>query len=203
MHSFLARGGALWSWLLADNASRAAVLLFFVTGLYCFLTWRMAKAIALQTRAMIQPVALLDFHWEQEKFYPASFFEIKNLGSQPLLILDVKLWCSIHRKHFTEHHTLWDEHIIPPGESLSPRFDFRRQFENEKLPWSSTELAYSLEVVTSDLSKTVVLTYRNVPVLSIVNVSKGMSLSVRWRYFSKPFLQRYHRIRYRIRYGPL
>jgi len=203
MQHILDHARMVWSWLLADNASRAAVLLFFVTGLYCFLTWRMAKAIALQTRATIQPVALLEFHWEQEKFYPASYFEIKNLGTQPLLLLDVKLWCSLHRKPFTEHHTLWDEHIIPPGESLRPRFDFKRQFENKKLRWSSVELAYTLEVVTSDLSKTVILTYRNVPVLSIVNVSKGMPLSVRWRYFLKPFRQRYHRIRYRIKYGKL
>jgi hypothetical protein len=74
----------LWSWLLANNASRATGLLVVISGLYCLLTWRMAKAIARQTRAMIQPVALLEFHWKQERYYPASSFEIKNLGSQPL-----------------------------------------------------------------------------------------------------------------------
>jgi hypothetical protein len=55
-------------------------------------------------------------------------------------------------------------------------------------------LSYSLEVVASDLSKQVVLTYRNIPVLSIVNVDKGMPLSVRWRYFVKPFAWRYRRL---------
>lgn len=204
MHHILYFGRAIWNWLLADNASRATVLLAVITALYCFVTWRMAKAISLQTRAMIQPVVLLEFHWEQEKYYPANYFEIKNLGSQPLLLLDVKLWCRLYRvKSFTDHQTLWDEHIIPPGESLRPRFDFKRQFENEKLRWSSIQLSYALDVVASDLSKTVVLTYRNIPVLSIVNISRGMPLSVRWRYFLKPFMRLYHRILYRIKYGKL
>jgi hypothetical protein len=201
MHYVLGRYSALWDWLLANNASRATGLLVLISGLYCFLTWRMAKAVARQTRAMIQPVVLLEFHWKNEPYYPASYFEIKNLGSQPLLVLDVNLWCGLHgKKHFTEHQTLWDEHIIPPGKSLCPQFDFKRRFENEKLSWSSIELSYSLEVVASDLSKQVILTYRNIPVLSIVNVDEGMPLSVRWRYFLKPFLRLYHRILYRFRY---
>jgi hypothetical protein len=161
----------------------------------------MTKAIARQTRAMIQPVALLEFRWKEEEYYPASYFEIKNLGTHPLLLLDVKLWCRMceGRRHFTEHYTLWDEHIIPPGESLCPQFDFKRQFEKEKLSWSSMGLSYSLEVVTSDLSKQVVLTYTNIPVLGIVNVHKGMPLSVRWRYFLKPFGWRYRRLLYRFK----
>jgi hypothetical protein len=204
MHYILNRCGTLWNWLLANNASQATGLLVLISGLYCFLTWRMAKAVARQTRAMMQPVVLLEFHWQNEPYYPASYFEIKNLGSQPLLLLDVNLWCGLYgKKHFTEHQTLWDEHIIPPGESLRPQFDFKRRFENEKLSWSSSELSYSLEVVASDLSKQVVLTYRNIPVLSIVNVRNGMPLSVRGRYFLKPFLRLYHRILYRVRYGKM
>jgi hypothetical protein len=200
MHYIVDGWRGVWNWLLANNASRATGLLVFITGLYAFLTWRMTTAITVQTRAMIQPVALLEFHWEQEPFYPASYFEIKNRGSQPLLLLDVKLWCGLQGKDFTEHQTLWDEHIIPPGESLRPQFDFKRRFELANLSWSSNDLSYLLEVVTSDLSKTVVLTYRNLPVFSIVNVSKGMPLPVRWRYFLKPFMSRYYRILYRFKY---
>jgi hypothetical protein len=178
----------LWFWLLRDNASRATAILVFITGFYAFLTWRMTKAIVGQTRAMIQPVALLEFHWEEEEYYPASYFEIKNLGTQPLLLLDIKLWCGYggtqQKISFTEHYTLWDEHILPPGKSLRPQFDFRRQIEKHKLPLSSLFLSYSLEVVASDLSKQIVLTYRNIPVLGIVNVDRGMPLSVRWRYFA-------------------
>jgi hypothetical protein len=56
---------------------------------------------------MIQPVALLEFHWQQEPYYPASYVSMKNLGSQPLLLLDVKLWCNLYgAKHFTDHQTL-------------------------------------------------------------------------------------------------
>lgn len=187
----------LWAWLLANSAG----ILVFITILYAILTWRMAKAVARQTRAMIQPVALLKFHWKEEECYPVSYFEIKNLGTQPFLILDIKLLCYMNdrRRSFTEHYTLWDEHIIPPGESLCPQFDFKSQFEKEKLPWRSDGLSYSLDVVASDLSKQVVLTYRNIPVLAIANVHKGKSLSVRWRYFLKPFAWRYRRFLYRFK----
>jgi hypothetical protein len=140
---------------------------------------------------------LFGIYWEEERYYPASYFEIKNLGTQPLLILDIKLWCGCgmpHGKSYTEHFTLWDEHIIPPGKSLCPQFDFKSQLERDKVAWSPMFLSYSLEVVASDLSKQVVLTYRNIPVLSIVNVDKGMPLSVRWRYFVKPFAWRYRRL---------
>jgi hypothetical protein len=189
----------VWSWLLV-GASRATVILVFITGFYAILTWRMAKAISSQTHAMIQPVALLQFHWKEEEYYPAGYFEIKNLGAQPFLLLDVKLSCHRYGRSFTEHYTLWDEHIIPPGDSLCPQFDFKRRFEKEKLSWSpSASLSYSLEVVTSDLSKHVVLTYQNIPVLAVVNVRKGMSLAVRWRYFLKPVEWRYGRLLNRFR----
>ena len=189
----------IWTWLLADNASRATAVLVIITACYVILTGHMTRAIARQTRAMIQPVALVKFHWKEEKFYPESYFEIKNLGPQPFLLLDVKLWCIMRGNRFTEHYMLWDEHIIPPGESLCPEFNFKRQLEEAKLRWDSGWLSYSLEVVASDLSKQVVLTYRNIPVLSIVNVGRGMPLSVRWRYFLKPFEWRYHRFRQRFK----
>jgi hypothetical protein len=202
MHYLLDHWYRLWVWLLENSASRATAILVFITGLYAVLTWRMTRAVARQTRAMIQPVALLEFHWKEERYNPASYFEIKNLGTQPMLLLDIKLCCGCGRpqgKSFTEHYTLWDEHIIPPGESLCPQFDFKPQLEKEKLSWSPIFLSYALEVVASDLSKQVVLTYRNIPVLSIVNVDKGMPLAVRWRYALKPFAWRYRRLWYRFR----
>lgn len=193
MHYALEHWYRLWSWLVADNASRGTVILVLITAVYAILTWRMAKAIALQTRAMIQPVALLGFHWQNENWYPESYFEIKNLGTQPLLLLHVELWCHLRNRIFIEQYTLWDGNIIPPGQSLSPKFDFKSRFEREKLSWSSMELSYALTVVVSDLSKEVVLTYENIPVVSIVNVRRGMPLSVRWKYFVKPFAWRYYR----------
>ena len=202
MHHLFDQGHTLWVWLLKDNASRATAVLVFITAFYAFLTWRMAKAVARQTRAMIQPVALLEFHWDQEKYYPAGCFEIKNLGTQPLLLLDIKLWCGCgmpQGKAFTEHYTLWDEHIVPPGESLRPQFDFKSRLERDKLPWNPLFLSYSLEVVASDLGKQVVFAYRNIPVLNIVNVESGMPMSVRWRYFTKPLIRRYRTFLYRFK----
>jgi len=131
-----------------------------------------------------------------------GYFEVKNLGTQPLLLLDVKLACHFrhmgHFRSFTNEDMVWDEYIIPPGGSLRPEFDFKRQFERENLQWSVMGLSYSLEVVASDLSKQIVLTYRNIPVVGLVSVSKGMPLSVRWRYFLKPFNIHYRRLLYRF-----
>src|SRR5258708_7140550 len=203
-HYILDRISKLWAWLISDSANRAAtVILVFVTCWYVILTRRMAKAIDHQIRAQIQPVVLLQFHWKENGYAPTGYFEIKNLGTQPLLILDVKLtmnlWCGImESKRFTDSYILWDEQLIPPGESLRPKFDFRRQLEQDKLSWEAGRLSYSLEVVASDLSKQVVLRHCNIPVLSIVNVRKGMPLSVRWRYFLKPFNHLYPDLRSRF-----
>ncbi|MGD0800463.1 MAG: hypothetical protein ABR906_04025 [Terracidiphilus sp.] len=202
MNNVLNNLNHVWDWLNANGASHVTVILGVVTGLNVLLTWWMAKAIARQTRAMIQPVVNLEFHWKnEEKYNPESYFEIKNLGSQPLLVIDVKLYCGLDggRWHYTDHQTLWDEHIIPPGGSLCPRFNFNRIFERDKLSWSLERLSYSLEVVVADLSKSIKLTYFNLPILSIVNVHKGMSLSVRWRYFLKPFKRHYYRIYYKFK----
>jgi hypothetical protein len=67
------------------------------------------------------------------------------------------------------------------------------------LSWSPEFLSYSLEVVASDLSKQVILTYLNLPVWAIVNVQRGAPLSVHWRYFLKPFKRRYFRILYKFK----
>ena len=83
----------VWLWLLRDNASRTTVLLMVTTGIYAYLTWKMAKAIAHQTRAMIQPIVSIEFFIEKEESFPKGRFEVKNLGAQPLLILDMRLEC--------------------------------------------------------------------------------------------------------------
>jgi hypothetical protein len=195
MHNVIELWYRLWFWLLENSASRATVILVIITTVYVILTWRMTNAIARQTRALIQPVASLEFLWTGKQYSPVGCFEIKNLGVQPLLLLDVKLWCRIYNgREFTKHYTLWDEHIIPPGKSLTPQFDFMTIFEKEKLLWDSDWMSYSLEVVASDLSKQVVLTYQNIPVLHVVNVRRGMPLSVHWRYLLKPFASRYKRL---------
>jgi hypothetical protein len=193
----------LWSWLLADNGVRALVILVVITGWYAFLTWRMAKAIARQTRAMIQPVVQLSFRFEERDLYPVGHIEVKNVGTQPLLVLDIELSCYLNnltfRERLTERFELWDEHIIPPGDSLRPMFNFKRRFESEKWPWDTDVLSYGLDVVTSDLSKQLVLRYVSIPFLGVAYVHNGMPLSVRWRYFVKPFARSYRRLLYRFK----
>jgi hypothetical protein len=149
---------------------------------------------------MVQPVVLLEILWDKAvKYYPLGYIKIKNLGTQPLLLLDIKLSCHAPGRDFTEHPTLWDEHIIQPGENLCPKFDFRPQLEEGKSSWNTGELGYALDVVASDLSKRVVLAYRNIPVLNIANVEEGWPPSVRWRYFLKPLRRRYLILRYRFK----
>jgi hypothetical protein len=82
-----------WSWMPGDNGIRATVILVFITAWYAYLTLRMANAIARQTRALIQPIVVMSFNFGQENLYPAGSIEIKNIGTQPLLILDLKLMC--------------------------------------------------------------------------------------------------------------
>jgi len=201
MHYILGEGHKLWGWLVADNGVRATVFLVFITAWYSFTTHSMARAIARQTHAMIQPVARLKVHWENDASYNArGYFEIKNVGTQPLLILDIKLSCHAGGEEtFVETFNLWDEHIIPPGESLCPEFDFTRDLSalEESLPFPM-EPGYSLEVVTSDLNQQVVLRYLDSTALGISNVQKGKPLSVRWRYFLKRLRWRYHRLRRRF-----
>jgi hypothetical protein len=187
-------------WSGADNTARLTLLLVLVTLWYTILTSRMARAIAQQTRAMVQPVVVTGFHWDEEKYYPVGFFEIKNRGTQPVLLLDVKLRCHHDggKRNFTEHYTLWDEHIIPPGEELNPKFDFRHHLK--KLGWiSPLDFSYSLEIVASDLSKKVVLKYTNILILTIVTVREGLPLAVRWRYFVKRLTERYFSLQYRLK----
>src|SRR6185437_3450164 len=85
-----------------------------------------------------------------------------------------------------------------PESLYAPVFDLKREFERQNVTWNAGWLSYALEVVASDLSKQAILTYRNIPVLSIINVQRGMPLSVRWRYFLKPFKWRYNRLRYLV-----
>src|SRR5208283_5448992 len=98
MHSTIRIGHEVFDWLSANGAAHATVILVFITGFYAFLTWRMAKAIAQQTRAMIQPVISLTIKWEPE-FNPKGYFIIKNIGTQPLLLLDIHMTCNREGVH--------------------------------------------------------------------------------------------------------
>jgi len=181
----------LWSWITHDSAANGTGLLVVITAFYAYLTAHMAKTMSRQTRAMVQPIASLEIHWDGDEYTPKGHFEIKNLGSQPILLLDVKLTCVFRpmfglrhneRWEFVEHQTLWDENIVPPGKPLQPMFDFTRRLKDTNDQWSANELGYELRVVASDLSRSVVLTYGLLPILSVAYCRAGIPSEVRMRY---------------------
>jgi hypothetical protein len=189
-------------WLSANNAVHANAVLVCITGVYVVLTWRMAKTMAQQTRAMIQPVISLTIKWEPE-FNPKGHFVISNIGTQPLLLLDIRMTCNCEGVNQIHDFLLWEEHFLGPNQDLRPMFDFIPEIEKKFGTWVANkflrasqegELGYSLEVVTSDMSKQVVNTYRNIPALGVVYHDNRIPLRVRWRYFKRPFSQNYYRL---------
>lgn len=173
----------LWDWLTEQGASRATAILVFITAYYAFLTHRMSQTMARQTRAMVQPVLHVKVRPTNGDCYPKGSFVMKNVGTQPILLLDIMLSCTTNGKAAFEQYELWDEHILPPGHELEPIFDFTKAFEQQGVKgWSSGSYGYYLGVTASDLSRSAVLTYSNLPVLSVSNVKAGMPWRVRLRY---------------------
>jgi hypothetical protein len=137
----------LFDWLTKQGASRATAILVFVTAYYAFLTYRMSQTMARQTRAMVQPVLHVKVRASEDESYPKGSFVMKNVGTQPILLLDIMLSCSMNGKTAFERYELWDEHILPPGHELEPIFDFTRMFERQGVQtWSSGWYGYYLGV---------------------------------------------------------
>jgi hypothetical protein len=176
----------LFSWLTKDSAAHSTALLVFITAWYAVLTYRMSRAMARQTRAMVQPVLHLEICKEHGDAYPRGGFIVRNLGTQPAMLLDTELYCNYNGKNTTEKFSLWDEHILPPGKQLEPVFNFTDHFrQRDTTAWSKGWDSYQLKVTASDLSKTVALTYKNLPVLAVTTIDTGIPVAVRWRYFKR------------------
>jgi hypothetical protein len=189
----------VWLWLLRDNASRTTVLLMVITGIYAYLTRKMAKAIAHQTRAMIQPIVSIEFFIEKEESFPKGRFEVKNLGAQPFLLLDMRLECRRAKMLMFEEYKVYERHILPPQDVIKFSFDFTERFRREGVMWWSPGLAgFNLQVVASDLSEEMVLTYRNFSYWKVLTVQRYMPLRVRWKFLSSPLRQWYYRIDYKF-----
>jgi hypothetical protein len=185
----------VWFWLLQDNASRTTVLLMVITGIYAYLTWKMAKAIARQTRAMIQPIVSIEFFIEKEESFPKGRFEVKNLGAHPLLLLEMRLECRLAKMLMFEEYKVYERHVLPPQDVIGFSFDFTERFRKLGVMWWSPGIAdFNLQVVGSDLSEEMVLTFRSSSYLRNLTVERYMPLRVRWKFFSSPLKQWYYRI---------
>jgi hypothetical protein len=100
--------------------------------------------------------------------------------------LDIRIVCAFNLQSFVEHFTASDRCVVSPGKSLPINFDFSGSLTGSAMQWSSIGLGYRIEVVMSDLSEDVVLTYGSIPVLGINTCRAGLPLRVRSRYFLKP-----------------
>ena len=190
----------LWLWLRGENASRATVILVFITAWYAFLTHRMAKAMNRQTRAMIQPIISMDFVVEKDEPYPKGRFTVKNLGSQPMLLLDMRLQCRRENILIFETYNMYERHILPPDDQIAFNFDFTERYTKKGvLWWSPGCCTFYLEVVVSDLAEEIILTYGNSAYWGILTMKNGMPLRVRWKFFSSFITQRYYRVLYKFK----
>jgi hypothetical protein len=194
----------VFRWLSDNSAAHSTAILVFITGWYAILTYRMARAMNLQTRALVQPVLTIHIDVAEGEFYPRGRFEVKNLGNQPATILDIRLECRLPNIiNLHDDHLMYERHIVPPGEGIAFAFDFLKRYEQIGVnTWSPGIATFNLEVVATDLSQQVVLTYRTYDYWSNLTVVKGMPLRVRWRFFSAPFRPWYWRIRYKLNLKP-
>jgi hypothetical protein len=188
----------VWNWLTKDGASRATVILMFFTGWYVLMTRGMFKAMRFQTRAMVQPVLNIDLRVTPDTDNEKGYFIISNEGTQPLLLLDVRLVCRIHDLEFPFSYELWDKNVIAPQGKFHPSFDFTTQRKRNFVVWSPDCVSYNVRVVASDVNRQVVLTYAIYPDNGISRCTTGMPLDVRWRYFYQPFKWRYYRVKYTV-----
>jgi hypothetical protein len=183
----------LWHWLRADNASRASVLLMVITGIYAWLTWRMARSIALQTRNQAQPILKPAFEIDKDEFYPKGSFSIRNIGQQPMLILDILLIARLEGIVEQKDFEMFNENLLAPDDYYGFKFDFTDRFKKRGIQaWSPGFTAFSLEVVTSDLSKQTVITYKTYSTMRYVGVQHGMPWRLRWKntkiFFREPLI---------------
>jgi hypothetical protein len=93
---------------------------------------------------------------------PKGSFIIRNVFTQPVMLLDRELYCNYNGRNRTQQYDLWDQHILPPGGQLEPIFDYTGYFTKTGIRvWSPGWESYQRKVTASDLSKTVALTYKS------------------------------------------
>jgi hypothetical protein len=186
----------LWNWLTRQDASRATVILMFFTAWYVLLTRGMVKAMRLQTRAMVQPVLEIEFQIQPDSDNEKGYFTIRNQGTQPFLLLDVRLVCRIHEMRFPIDYQIWDKNVIAPQGVFRPKFDISSLRKQNFTAWSPDFISYNVRVVASDVNRQAVLTYAIYPDNGISSCVAGMPWGVRLRYFFQPFKSRYYRVKY-------
>ncbi|MBB5064961.1 hypothetical protein [Granulicella mallensis] len=188
----------LFAWFIKDGASRATFCLVVITAWYAYLTARMAKAMANQTRAIVQPILTIEI--AVDSFFPTGRFEIKNVGTQPFIILDIRLECHIESVVTDDDFLMYERHILPPDESIAFRFDLRERYEAKGFRvYAEGGVVANVTVVVADLSEQTIQTYRNFTHWKTLRMDKGLPWRVRRKNWIAPWKQWYWRIRYKVK----
>jgi len=200
LHSLHEHWLCVWDWLTKQGASRATVMLVFITAWYAWLTSRMTRSMSLQTKAMVQPVLGLEMSQNKDEPYPKGRWQAKNLGEKPVVLIDLRLECRRDSRILQEGYMFYRNHVLPPGEQIAFEFDFTKRFLDEQgRGWFSHGMeSFNIEVVAADISEQVVLTYRMSLYWQSLSVRKGMPARVRWRIWSDPMRYFYRRQKMRV-----
>lgn len=95
---------------------------------------------------------------------------------------------------------MYERHIMPPADEIGFPFDFTRHYRDKGIQWWTPGIcSFTLDVVASDLSEDVVLTYSGSQFWRTLTVKKGMPLRVRWKFLYGYLRSRYYRILHKFR----
>lgn len=183
-----------WWWV--QQGGNSNVVLIAVTVCYVYLTHRIMKATARQATALLQP-ALSVARLAKPGGENTRTLLVQNVGSQPVVFLDVTMGCFPHGKRpIVRRLRGWDDIILPAGEHTELEYDFSKELS--AIHSSPDACGYQALIVVSDLSRSVGGQYEFLPVLGRFSFTLGVPLRVRLRYLVRPWGWRYRRIRNRF-----
>jgi hypothetical protein len=197
MHTLHDHWLRLFAWFIQDGASRATFCLVVITAWYAYLTWRMAKAMARQTRALVQPIVTLDIATDQ--FYPQGRFTVGNVGTQPFIVLDMRIVCRIEEVKKHQDFMMYERHILPPSDSVSFTFDFLKSYQEDGFTtFMGGGVVANIAVVVADLGEQNIQTYQMYTYWKTLTMKRGLPWRVRRKNWAAPFKQWYWRFRYKF-----
>jgi hypothetical protein len=185
------QAGRFWWWL--QQGGNSNIILIGVTVCYVYLTHRIMKATTRQATAFLQP-ALSIARLVKPDGERMRTLLIRNLGSQPVVFLDVMVSCFPHGKPAIVHRLRgWDDMVLPAGKHAELEYDFSKELT--AIHVSLDACGYQALIVVSDLSRQVGGQYEYLPVLGRLTFTLGVPLWVRLRYAGRPWVWRYRRVK--------
>ncbi len=194
MDYLFTQAGRFWWWV--QQGGNSSLVLVAITAWYVYLTHRIMKATARQATALLQP-ALSIVRLVKPDEEGKRCLLIQNLGSQPVVFLDVVVGCFPYGKPgIVRRLRGWDDIVLPAGKDAELDYDFSKDMGSIHV--SPDACGYQALIVVSDLSRQVGGQYEYLPVLGRLSFTLGVPLRVRLRYMARPWGWRYHRLKSRF-----